>query len=251
MATEQTTDIKDIWDEGVDSEIQYWKDVFLGAEGPYPIYYEEMMARCDPDAPVPEYIAAHVPKDKIIGNAKILDVAAGPVSCVGWQINGERPQVTAIDALADQYGEILKEAKIVPPIDTFRCDGEDIKDRFKPESFDLVHIRNALDHCYDAMAVVRNMLQVLTPGGKLLICGHTDEAEFGKYDGLHQWNIRGEGGDVIIWRPGVRHSLKETFADQIEWASVDQSDEGRWTSAILCKKASLGGVDKVSDPQSD
>lgn len=226
--------IRETWQAGVQSEVDFWRAVFVGEQ--YPDYRREMLQRIDPAAPVVPYIAHSLPRDVPVPQLRILDVAAGPVSCVGWQIGGERPQLTPIDALATHYRTILDEFGLTPPVYTQECDGENIRPRFAPDSFDLVHIRNALDHCYDALAVMRNMLEVLKPGGALIVCGYSDEAEFGHYDGLHQWNIRGEGKQMVIWRPDQRHIVNDLFAAQLASVFVEQDDAARWTSVKLIKR---------------
>jgi SAM-dependent methyltransferase len=225
--------IREQWQAGVQNEVDFWRAVFVGKQ--FPDFKQDMLQRMEPDRPLMGWIAGKLPADVPISEVRVLDVAAGPISCVGWQINGQRPQIVPIDALATQYRMILDEFGLVPPAYTQSCDGEDIDRRFPPESFDIVHIRNALDHCYDALTVVRNMLRVLKPGGSLLIHGFTDEAEFEKYDGLHQWNIRADDGRLVIWRPGVRHDVNQLFADQLAWIEAMQSGT-RWTAATLTKK---------------
>lgn len=227
-------DIHEEWKAGVQSEIDFWHEVFVGDK--FPEYKREMMGRIKSSTPVSPYIAAHLPTHIPTADVKILDVAAGPISCVGWSINGECPQITPIDALATHYLAILEEFKLVPPVYTQQCDGEKIHTLFPPNSFDVVHIRNALDHCYDALMVMRNMLSVLKPGGVLIVCGYTDEAMFGNYDGLHQWNIRVDDGQMIIWRPGERHEINKLFADQLRSVDAIQDDTCRWTSVKLKKR---------------
>ncbi|MEO8746193.1 MAG: methyltransferase domain-containing protein [Rhodanobacter sp.] len=229
--------IRDEWQAGVQSEIEFWRAVLVGEQ--FPDFKQEIVQRLDPETPVSEHIIPFLPSDIPTSEVKILDVAAGPVSCIGWKIHGQRPQITPIDALATQYRVLLDEFHLVPPVYTQPCDGENIDKLFAPDSFDLVHIRNALDHCYDAVTVVRNMLNVLKPGGVLIICGCTDEAVFENYVGLHQWNIRADDGQLIIWRPGERHAVNQLFADQLGAVNATQDDAHRWTSVTLVKKAGL------------
>lgn len=226
--------VRDQWQVGVQNEIDFWRAVFDGKQ--FPDFKQDMIDRAYPEKELDKYILPYLPKDVPINSLKLLDVAAGPISCLGWKIKGESPQITAIDALAGQYRSILNEFHVAPPVYTQPCDGENITDMFAADSFDLVHIRNALDHCYDALAVVRNMLTVLKHGGFLIVAGHTDEAVFEEYIGLHQWNIRGEDGHMIIWRPGERYDVNTLFSDQLMAVEVMQVAGKRWTSITLRKK---------------
>lgn len=226
--------VRDEWQAGVQNEVDFWRAVFDGKQ--FPAFKQDMIDRAYPEKEIEKYILPYLPTGMPITSLKLLDVAAGPISCLGWKIKGESPQITAIDALAEEYRNILNEFHVVPPVYTQPCDGENITDMYAADSFDLVHIRNALDHCYDALAVVRNMLAVLKPGGFLIVAGHTDEAVFEKYIGLHQWNIRGEDGHMIIWRPGARYDVNVLFADQLVAVEVMQVAGKRWTSITLRKK---------------
>lgn len=226
--------IRDEWQAGVQSEIDFWRAVFVGKQ--FPDFKRDILQRLDPKTPVSEHIVPFLPADVPVAELKILDVAAGPVSCIGWHIDGQRPQITPIDALATPYRALLDEFGLEPPVYTETCDGEHIDQRFAAESFHLVHIRNALDHCYDAVSVVRNMLAVLKPGGVLIVCGYTDEAVFENYVGLHQWNIRADDGQLVIWRPGERYSVNQLFAGQLADVNAMQDDTHRWTSVTLRKK---------------
>lgn len=226
--------VREQWQSGVQNEVDFWRAVFKGEQ--FPAFKQDMANRAYPEKEIEKYILPYLPKDIPVGAVKILDVAAGPISCLGWKINGEDPQITAVDALAEQYRVILEEFGVTPPVYTQLCDGENLADMFPADTFDMVHIRNALDHCYDAVAVVRNMLAVLKPGGYLLVAGNTDEAVFEEYVGLHQWNIRAEDGRMIIWRPGERYDVNALFADQLAAVEAMQVEGKRWTSITLRKK---------------
>ena len=226
--------IKPIWDAGVQFEIDFWRSVFRGDDQEF---LADVMKRLDAQTPIADYIVELFPSSVAAGEVSILDVGAGPVTKVGWHVNGKpRPKITPIDALAPQYRTILDEFKLTPPVYTQHCDGEQIATRFAPGSFDVINICNALDHCYDAMGVMRGMLTALKPGGALLVHGHTDEAEYERYSGLHQWNIRAVGDDMVIWRPNARFSIRQEFGVQIEQMRIQQPEAARWTSVTIHKR---------------
>lgn len=221
--------VKDDWEHGIQSEINFWRTVFSGTHPPFEPYRNDMLARANPEAPVDPWIAALVSPAR--PGIRILDVAAGPISCVGWKLNGERVELTPIDALASHYKTILDEFQITPPVHTQECDGENIGKMFEPESFDVTHIRNALDHCYDPLMVLRNMLAVTKHGGWVLVHGYVDEAVREGYDGLHQWNLCVDEGDLAIWRPGEKFMVGHEFSGLISEMKCTQYDADRWMSA--------------------
>lgn len=153
----------------------------------------------------------------------MVDLAAGPVSCVGWNLDGHTINVTPVDALADDYDRILEGAGITPAVRTISGEAERIDEMFEAASVDLVYIRNALDHCYDVPKVIGSALQVLKPGGHFVVHSYRDEAERERYIGLHQWNLTTENGHFILHRPGTRVDVNKHFAGRA-WVNVLKED---------------------------
>ena len=220
--------VKERWSEGVANEIEFWRQVISG-EGPNGHYRSDILNRIRPQAQIQAYLRPYLPKQ---GVPKILDVAAGPVSNVGW-MDGDRPlDVTAVDALAAEFNAILDEFGLEPPQRTLASDGEQLETLFNAEEFDIVHIRNGLDHCYEPLKVLDQALRVTRRGGTVMIVGYLNEAEFESYIGLHQWNVDVQDGDVVIWRPGERYSLRALFADRATVTGAAFPDRRYMTGAI-------------------
>src|SRR5690606_6419229 len=149
-------------------------------------FHADLKRRLDPETKVLSYLRKHLPADRV---PRLLDVASGPVTNVGWRHGDVRLDVTAVDALADGFSALLDPHSLVPPVRTQKGDGEILDDLFPADHFDLVHIRNGLDHCYDPLRVLENALKVTRPGGAVFVVGYLNEAEFESYIGLHQWNV--------------------------------------------------------------
>lgn len=113
--------------------------------------------------------------------AAILDVGSGVVSI----LNGLRINVLATDPLADLYACIFDYNfhRITKPMPVA---AEDLK--FE-NAFDVVHMRNALDHTQDPLLVLDNLIKACRPGGYVIIHGFENEADFEKHEGFHQTNI--------------------------------------------------------------
>jgi SAM-dependent methyltransferase len=58
---------------------------------------------------------------------------------------------------------------VVPPVRTRRCDSERLLDMFEPDSFDVAYASNTLDHSYDPLRAIRQMIAVVRPGGIVLL----------------------------------------------------------------------------------
>jgi SAM-dependent methyltransferase len=216
------------WQDGAASELAFWRAVFEGNHRPE--YLEEMRQRADPAAPFAGWMAEYV-QTTDIAVARILDIGAGPISCLGWVYQGHRLDITPVDALATLYKELLAELNIVPPRATQQCEAEDLLRLFDEASFDLVHSRNAVDHCYDAVRVIDNAVRLLKPGATFIIQSMIDEGVREAYAGLHQWNLSREGDDLIVWRPGFRRSVREHFGDRATVTA--QEAAGNWILAFI------------------
>lgn len=145
------------------------------------------------------------------GQARVLDVGAGPLSTLGTLAHGRQVHLTAVDPLADDYDALLARAGVTPLVRTQRCTGEELPANFAPGSFDLAFAENALDHAVDPLAVIRNMVAVVRPGGYVILNHAPDEGEHAGYGNVHQWNFRQEAGDCVLWRPGRRHQLSQVL----------------------------------------
>lgn len=225
----QGASVKDRWAEGIHNEVEFWRQVISG-EGPNAHFHAELRERMRPDVEVLAYLRKHLPAE---GTPRILDVASGPVTNVGWMDGGRRVEVTAVDALADEFNALLDRHGLTPPVRTRRGDGETLDRMFPADHFDVVHIRNGLDHCYDPLRVLENALKVTRPGGAVFVVGYLNEAEHEAYVGLHQWNVDVRDGDIVIWRPGETHSLKTVFRKRAKVKGV--THPGRFMIGYLRK----------------
>ncbi|WP_170219197.1 class I SAM-dependent methyltransferase [Nocardioides litoris] len=138
----------------------------------------------------------------------LLDVGAGPLTPLGKVHPRRALEITACDALADDYDAILADAGVTPPVRTVAAHGEQLAETFGEDTFDLVHCGNALDHHYDPIAALEGMLRVVKPGGAVLLNHYVNEGVFQNYLGMHQWNIEQRDGHTVIWNPSEVHDLE-------------------------------------------
>merc|ERR1712023_378618 len=107
---------------------------------------------------------------------------------------------------------------MVPPHVPMHCPAEDLHTCFPPSYFDVVHVRNALDHAFDPLLGIERMLRVVRPGGWVLLRHARNEGVPGKFrNGLHQWSFdtAGEGSSTtfIIWNPELRVDVSKYLLD--------------------------------------
>jgi ubiquinone/menaquinone biosynthesis C-methylase UbiE len=217
---------KEQWLAGIDSEIAFWRDLIATKGGQWP---DSFAKRFDPDFPLQDWVVKWLDPARPV--ARILDVGAGPLTILGKVWDGHRVEITAVDALADQYDELLRGAE-PPPVRTVRCDTERLSDILPANHFDFAAARNTLDHSYDPMECIRQMCRVTRPGGHIGMRHFANEAETGCYEGLHQWNFSADGEDMAIWNKLERHSLRALVADLATIVEAPAAD-GRDVNVVL------------------
>ncbi len=201
------------WLRGIDMEISFWSGYLKSRGGPYGPDFE---MRLDPEA----QIGARDPILKNSVNAiarervRILDVGAGPLTGIGKRQPGKTIELSACDPLAELYRTLLTQNSIEPPVKTQFADAENLSLFFAPRSFDVACCINALDHSYDPLKGIAEMLKVIEDDG-IIHLGHAEnEAEFEQYKGFHQWNFTAADEDFIIWNKDNRFSLSEKLGSR-------------------------------------
>lgn len=122
-----------------------------------------------------------------------------------WQV-----PVLATDGLARFYQRVMDEHKLLPPHLPIQCPVEELHSCFPAGHFDVVHMRNALDHVFDPLLGIQRMLHVTRPGGWVLLRHAQNEGVAGKFrNGLHQWafdTVKSPEGQesFLIWNPYLR-----------------------------------------------
>src|SRR5215207_4332529 len=209
-----------LWEAGKISEVEWWRE-WLAAKG-QTWRPGEYASALDPQQPLQDYVIECL--DAPPGAAvSILDVGAGPLTKLGKRWEGRTVRITAVDPLAAEYRRLLDEFGITPLVQTQPGEVERLADFFPANHFDLVYMQNALDHSYDPLLGIRQMLEVVKPGGYVLLHHFLDEAENASYDGLHQWNFRAEDDHFMLWNCQKRLSLNDALGD-VAQVTVSQSE---------------------------
>ncbi len=231
MDPNQSPKIEDIWENAKLSEIDFWQKWIDTGGGEWP---DEFKQRIDPNLQLQDYIIQYL--DPARPRVRILDVGAGPLTIVGKKWPGHEVELLAVDALGDQYQAQMQAAGIKPLVSTRSCTSERLSDLFEANSFDLTHVRNALDHGYDPLGAIKQMIAVTRPGGIVMMFHFANEAENANYDGFHQWNFCVENRDMVIWNRSCRENLKAHIDGLAHIVSISP-DGNNWVSVILRKKS--------------
>jgi SAM-dependent methyltransferase len=205
--------------DGISQEVAFWR-LFLTSHGfEWPADYER---RIEPTTAIQD--PALVACVDALGGQQIdlVDVGAGPLTSVGRTHPGRTLNVTAVDPLAHEYDRLLDELDVEPPTRTVTGSAERLLEHFAPASFDIAYAQNALDHGVNPRRGIRNMLEVVRPGGFVVLRHLRNEAATERYTGLHRWNFERRDDELFVWRRvrALARSVTRTLAPSIESSSV-------------------------------
>ena len=208
-------------------ELAFWRSLFDGthANRLFVDGFRERVANERRFQPHLEQLVEHLPIDSVV---RVLDVGSGPLTQVGTVSDRRRVEITAVDPLAEEY-DVLREEFGVPRrgVSYRPCSAEELTRHFRRGSFDLIYARNALDHAYDPLAAIRQMIEVAKPTGACWLAHSTDEGKKQGYSQLHQWNFSPRhDGDLVISGPALKRpvQLRRELRDV---ATVDAAHKNR------------------------
>ncbi len=194
------------WEFNIKSEIRFWDNWFRtnGLEWP-----EEYLLRLDKNRPLQSEILKLIPEKESVD---ILDVGAGPLTYIGKIFEKAILNITAVDALADEYDKLLLKYNLNPNVRTTKLNAEELTTKFDENSFDFVFARNSIDHCYSPEKAVQEMIRVVKIGHYVLMVHRPNEAKKENWRGLHQWNFDSSSDDFIISTKSYRINISEKYS---------------------------------------
>jgi SAM-dependent methyltransferase len=219
--------------KGVDHEVDFWTRWFTTKGLHWPDDYRR---RLDPNAVLDEPLIVDRLAD-LGDEIAILDVGAGPLTVLGKTYPGKALKITPVDALAREYDRLLETFGIEPPVRTRYCPGERLLAEFRQGEFDLAYARNSVDHSYDPGAIVHNMVQLVRPGGYVVLRHVRREGEHMKYSGFHQWNLDIEDGHLVLWNRVKKRDLTAELAPEASVEAFADDAEGEdWVVAVIRRR---------------
>lgn len=218
-------------DRHLKGEVGFWRR-WLASEGlGWP---EDYAIRLDPNARVQGHLARVI--DRVAAaKVDILDVGAGLLTVIGKAHPTKELAITATDVLARQYGALLSEFGVAPPIPTIHAEAEKLRDALGARQFDVVHAQNSLDHTADPFAALEEMVALTRTGGFIVLLHEENEGRSELYHALHKWDFTCEDGRFVIAGPGRNGPSRDVTAMLANRVEVECSIDGEEILVIMCK----------------
>jgi SAM-dependent methyltransferase len=184
------------------SEVDFWAAWLVGAPGTEQ-WASDRESRLAPDTEITDPLVRAELERNPAEEISIIDVGAGPITSLGYRYPGKKLTIVPVDPLADEYDRLLRDAELDPPIRTIRVAGEELREHFGSLRFDIAYAVNSLDHSADPFTIISNMVEVVRPGGIVLLRHKRNEGESARYGGLHQWNFDVDHDSLLVWNNAV------------------------------------------------
>jgi len=223
---EKYADYLDRWLEGIKSEAQFFKHYM---ENKTNANWKLLISNERPFL-LDEYID--------LPETKILDVGSGPFVSCGILTHKTKLQIHAVDALAFIYQILKANNHITTGMTPDFALVERLDIKYDKDVFDIVHMKNALDHSFNPIIGILQMLNVCKIGGKVILKHARNEAENESYAGLHQWNLCIENSSFIAWRPQQKYNLTEILCDLVDFQINDNPEEVHFT-VVMSKRREI------------
>lgn len=219
--------MKTHWKQSLDSEVSFWKGIISGTN-PHKDWIENFTRAAKGIDVAPTYIQPY-----LLNAGRILDVGAGPASVLGGICKGRKLNIIAVDPLAEEYRKLYEEYNVFPMVQPIKGSGETLKDVVTCK-FDLVYSQNALDHGYDPILSIQNMIDVCASGGIVYAVFKVNVGERNKYTGLHSWNFMPAYNDMIVWTKDQPAMILSRYLAHNSYKTIktEAQDGGRFSILI-------------------
>ena len=193
-----------------------------------------MDKRLNPEAKLRKDVRGYLPKEQ--KDLKLLDVGAGPITRLGYNWEDRRLHIEAVDVNGDLYRKLFEKHNITPPVVTKNSEAEKVHELYEKETFDFAFSRNALDHCYDPLQAIKNMVDLIKPQRYALLLHRRNEGLSQGYRGAHLWNFDVEKDQAILYNPSKKYKLQEELSGVEVQYKLEKTQKDEWVYVEIFKK---------------
>jgi SAM-dependent methyltransferase len=216
------------WFNGISSELHFWKHYIETKGIEWRTDWKDLISN-DRKFVLEKYLNSET--------TRFLDAGSGPFSSCGLKTSKTRLDFYACDPLAYIYKALKIKNGISTGITPEFAMVERLVEKYGTNNFDIVHMRNALDHSFNPLIGIIQMLSVCKIGGKVILQHAKNEAENANYSGFHQWNICIEISEFVVWRPGIKYNVTKILKGYADVLIENSGDN--WVGAVLEKKQKI------------
>jgi len=188
---------KKSWEDKLYEETSFW-DSYIESKG-------QEWARFNRDVPIAPAFRPYLElpdnesESTEVKFLNVLVVGSGPGSDIGYSdYEDAKVNLVLTDPLAKIYDDVFKKQNAYPPHQIMNLAAEELECFFQPDVFNLVDSTNALDHAYDPVEALRQMVRVTAPCAWIIVELFENEANVESGNGLHQWNFHMNGSRLAL-----------------------------------------------------
>lgn len=233
-------DYLDLWLNGLKDEMLFWDNYMKNEGGEYFYDYKNRVESKRIFA-----LEDDVPEEKIGKSYKFIDIGSGPFSNVGSITDKVHLDALYVDPLAYIYNMLKNRYELNDAMELRMGFVELLEKDFEPDSFDMVHMSNSLDHSFSPIDGIYQLLNICRIGGKVVLRHAENEAVNADYQGLHQWNLslHNKENSFIIWRNGERYDICEIFSEYADIYlypdEIEKEDQWVYNKVVLLKRGEV------------
>lgn len=227
----------DVWLSGIYEEIKFWNESILtGGEALDRKRWEENIRKGRPFI-----LEEEIPPEKAGQEYQFVDVGSGPFSGCGFVTDKVILKHVAVDPLADAYKVMKAKAGIENEVNLKTGFVEILDHFFERNVFDMVHMSNSLDHSFNPVLGIYQLINICKIGGKVILRHKDNEAVFEKYEGFHQWNLKAdiENNEFVIWRDAEFYNVNRIFGEYVDIQCVEDSVYSALKKVVMIKKRDI------------
>jgi len=218
----------DTWLNGIESELAFWANIIATkGGGDYSRYWSDIISDTRKFN-----LEQYLDKEETF----FIDIGSGPFASTGKYTEKTNLIFKAVDPLAYIYNALKQNYKITTGITPEYCMVECLVEKYGENKFDIVHMQNSLDHSFNPLIGIMQMLGICKIGGKIILRHAMNEAERENYSGFHQWNLCIENNNFFIWRKEIKYCISKIFGKYIDIALNGAND---YCEVAITKKLDL------------